>query len=77
MTRAEAAAIVARAGCSVMEGVTKHTTILIVGDQDPIKMTAGQDKSAKHRKAEDLIAKGIPIRIVTERNFQRLITATP
>jgi DNA polymerase III subunit epsilon len=32
----------------------------------------GQEKSSKHRKAEDLIAKGQPIRILGENDFQRI-----
>lgn len=78
ITRHEAAALAARAGCSIGEGVTKHTTILVVGDQDGWKL-AGYEKSSKHRKAEALIAKGQPIRILSERDFQASILcyATP
>ena len=36
MLRRTAATLAAQAGCEVMEGVTKHTTILIVGNQDAI-----------------------------------------
>jgi DNA polymerase-3 subunit epsilon len=72
MTRAEAAGLAARAGCTVTEGVTKRTTILVVGNQDAAKL-AGHDKSSKHRKAEDLIRKGSPIKILTERDFEMLV----
>jgi len=68
MARRVAADIAAAAGCQVAEGVTKHTTLLVVGDQD-IRKLAGQDKSHSHSKAEHLIAKGIPIRIICERDF--------
>jgi len=71
--RHEAAELAANAGCNVVEGVTKATTLLVVGDQD-IRRLAGQAKSSKHRKAESLIAKGQPIRIVGESDFQRLIS---
>jgi DNA polymerase III subunit epsilon len=74
MSRAEAALLAAKAGCTVGEGVTKHTTILIVGDQDQRKLN-GYSKSSKHRKAEDLIGKGQSIRIITEQNFQSLTLA--
>jgi DNA polymerase-3 subunit epsilon len=70
--RAEAAALAAGTGCTVAEGVTKHTTILVVGNQDARKL-AGHEKSSKHRKAEDLIRKGAAIRILTERDFEKLV----
>ena len=55
-------------GAAVEPGVTKHTTLLVVGDQDLSKL-AGQLKSSKHRKAEQLIAKGQSIRILAESDF--------
>uniref|UniRef100_A0A372IQ24 Transposase n=2 Tax=Paracidobacterium acidisoli TaxID=2303751 RepID=A0A372IQ24_9BACT len=72
MTRHEAASIAARAGCVVAEGVTKHTTLLVVGDQD-VRRLAGHEKSAKHRKVEELILRGQPIRILTENDFRAAI----
>jgi DNA polymerase III subunit epsilon len=70
--RREAADMAARVGCEVAPGVTRHTTLLVVGDQD-ITRLAGHEKSSKHRKAEALIAAGRPIRIVRETDFQRLV----
>lgn len=55
-------------GAAVEPNVTKETTLLVVGDQDLSKL-AGQSKSSKHRKAEQLIANGQPIRIVAESDF--------
>jgi DNA polymerase-3 subunit epsilon len=55
-------------GAAVEAGVTKHTTLLVVGDQDLSKL-AGHTKSSKHRKAEELIAIGRPIRILAESDF--------
>ena len=55
-------------GAVVEPSVTKHTTLLVVGDQDLTKL-AGQTKSGKHRKAEQLIASGQPIRILAESDF--------
>jgi DNA polymerase III subunit epsilon len=52
--------------------VTKHTTLLVVGDQD-VRKLAGHEKSAKHRKAEELIANGQRIRIISESDFQRIV----
>lgn len=69
--RREAADAAAAAGCEVAAGVTKHTTLLVVGDED-VRKLAGHDKSSKHRKAEELIAKGQHIRIISESDFQRI-----
>jgi DNA polymerase-3 subunit epsilon len=70
--RHEAADLAARAGCETTDGVTKHTTLLVVGDQD-IRLLNGQEKSNKYRKAEELIAKGKPIRILTETDFLAMV----
>ena len=70
--RREAADAAAAAGCRVDDGVTKHTTMLVVGDQD-LRMLAGHDKSSKHLKAEQLIARGQPIRILCESDFMRIV----
>lgn len=72
ITRNEAADLAAAAGCAVASGVRKTTTILVVGDQDVDKLN-GHAKSSKHRKAEELMANGQPIRILRESDFQRLI----
>jgi DNA polymerase-3 subunit epsilon len=69
--RREAADLAASLGCQVASGVTKKTTMLVVGDQD-IKKLAGNEKSSKHRKAEDLIKKGSSIRILMESDFKEL-----
>lgn len=55
-------------GAAVEPGVTAHTTLLVVGDQDLSKLV-GQQKSTKLRKAEQLIAKGQSIRILAENDF--------
>jgi DNA polymerase III subunit epsilon len=70
--RREASDMAAKIGCNVEPGVTKNTTILVVGDQD-IKKLAGHEKSSKHRKAEDLIKKGKLIRIVSESDFKEMV----
>lgn len=74
--RQEAANAASLAGCEVATSVTKHTTLLVVGDQD-IRRLAGADKSSKHRKAEELMAKGQSIRVLGESDFGRLIGAEP
>jgi len=72
MVRHDAAVLAANAGCQVDASVTKHTTLLVVGDQD-IRRLAGHEKSSKHRKAEELIRKGQRIRIVGESDFKSII----
>lgn len=72
MLRNEAANLASKIGCNVAAGVTKETTLLVVGDQDITKF-AGKEKSAKHLKAEQLIAKGYGIRIIQESDFNDLV----
>lgn len=76
MHRHEAAAMAAAMGCRVGVGVTKHTTLLVVGDQD-VRRLAGHDKSSKHRKVETLIAQGQPIRILCETDFRAVACTGP
>jgi DNA polymerase-3 subunit epsilon len=72
MPRREAADLAASAGCAVVGSVGQTVTLLVVGDQD-VRRLAGHQKSAKHRKAEELIGKGQALRILTERDFSALI----
>jgi len=71
--RHEAARLAAEAGCDVRNSVTNSTTILVIGNQD-VRRLKGADKSAKHRKAEELIDAGAPLRIVSERDFAHLVS---
>ena len=73
--RRDAADRAADAGADVQPGVTKKTTMLVVGDQDIAKLN-GHDKSGKHSKAEALIKAGQPIRIVGESDFMALSAVT-
>jgi DNA polymerase-3 subunit epsilon len=75
MPRREAADLAVKLGCEVASSVNKNTTVLVVGDQD-IKRLAGHKKSSKHRKAEDFISKGKPIKILKESDFFMLIKDT-
>jgi len=70
--RREAADLAASIGCAVDAGVTKKTTLLVVGDQDITKLS-GKAKSPKHLKAEQLIEKGQKIRIIKESDFKELV----
>lgn len=71
--RREAADIAASVGCTVANSVTNKTTMLVVGDTDVTKL-GGHGKSSKHRKAEDLVSAGQPLRIIRETDFKRLVT---
>lgn len=71
LARSEAADMAQRLGFDVRNGVTKKTTHLCVGDQDLARLN-GHDKSSKHRKAEELIAKGQDIQILGETEFQQI-----
>jgi DNA polymerase-3 subunit epsilon len=72
--RRNAADMAHEAGAAVEPGVTKKTTLLVVGDQDIDKLN-GQDKSGKHRKAEQLIEAGQPLRILGEADFMSMCRA--
>lgn len=71
MPRSVAADIAASIGCSVDNGVTSRTSLLVVGNQDISKL-AGKEKSSKHLKAEQLISRGQQIRIIKESDFEEL-----
>ena len=70
--RREAADLAASVGFEVGAGVTKKTTLLVVGDID-VQRLAGHEKSSKHRKAEESAASGYPIRIIRETDFKQLV----
>ena len=72
LPRNEAADLAASVGFQIAPGVTKKTTILVVGDQDVTKL-GGHEKSSKHRKAEQLVAAGHRMRIIRETDFKTLV----
>lgn len=74
--RYKAADIADKAGCKVVESVTRKTTILVAGIQNKAFLKEGYDKSSKHRKAEELIGNGLDIRIISETDFFELMNAT-
>lgn len=71
LTRIDAAQMAADCGMTVKNTVTLKTTLLVVGDQD-LTVLAGHPKSSKHRKAEEMLAAGRTIRIITETEFLSL-----
>ena len=75
INRQEAADLAAEAGCDVTSGVTKNTTLLVVGDQD-LSRLPGYEKSSKQSKAEELQAKGQSLRILIESDFLKLINGS-
>lgn len=70
--RREAADLAASVGCEVAQGVTRKTTLLVVGDTD-VAQFPSHDKSSKHRRAEELMEQGVPIRIIGESDFWELV----
>jgi DNA polymerase III subunit epsilon len=72
LSRGEMGRMAAIAGCRVDAGVTKHTTLVVVGIQD-VKRLKGAPVSARHQKALDLIGKGKPLRIITESDLMLLL----
>lgn len=71
--RREAAGLATLAGCGVEETVTARTTILVVGNRS-VSHPGNRSKSLKHQRAEELIKRGQPIRIVEESDFLRLVS---
>lgn len=72
MHRSEAASLAAKAGCNVVDTVSRKVTVLVVGDQD-LRLTRGNVKSRKHRKVEEMIAEGLSVRIVGESEFLQMV----
>ncbi|WP_159012446.1 exonuclease domain-containing protein [Bradyrhizobium sp. S69] len=72
LARDQAAQMAANAGCKVADSVSRKITMLVVGDQD-LRLTKGQEKSSKQRKAEAMIAEGAPIRMVCESDFMMMV----
>ena len=72
MVRARAADLARCAGMEVEATVNKGTTLLVVGDQD-LGRLAGKEKSSKHIKAEEMINRGSPLRILSESDFIALV----
>lgn len=65
VSRGEMADLIAAAGGAVSPSPNRRTTMLVLGAQDPSTF-AGKPKSSKHLKAEELIANGQAIAILTE-----------
>lgn len=72
--RREAEAFALQVGFTIGDSVTKRTTILVVGNRDIELVEDFGEKSGKHKRAEELIAKGVSIRILTEADFEAMIS---
>lgn len=59
----------ADAGCDVATALGETVTLLVVGDGN----APADIKSAKHRRAEQMVRRGHPLRIVGEAEFLRLL----
>jgi DNA polymerase-3 subunit epsilon len=72
MTRMQAAQLAVNCGAICKGSVDIHTNVLVVGDNDLVKYIQGI-KSSKMRKVEEMISKGMPIEIVGEQDFLRIV----
>ncbi|HET6328010.1 MAG TPA: exonuclease domain-containing protein [Planctomycetaceae bacterium] len=73
MTRHRAMEAVIDAGGQCGNGVTKHTNFLVLGDQDFRTFATGQTKSRKMMRAEELLAEGADLEIISELEFLRTL----
>lgn len=73
MTRKEANKAAALVGGIPEKGVTQHTNILVVGEQD-WRIVGTDGLSNKMKKAQSLLEKGQDIEIMTENDFIKLLT---
>lgn len=71
--RQAAANLAATMGFKVTPGVTKKTTVLVVGHQNATVL-AEKTKSSKQIKAEQLIQKGKKIKIISAKEFKTFLS---
>ena len=67
-------ASIAAAGGAVTASVSRKTTVLVLGVQDPSTF-AGKLMSSKHMAAEALQKQGHPVRIMNEATFRTTLMA--
>lgn len=61
--------LVERAGGVAERSLTRKTTLLVVGIQNPKALIPGSSASRKMVKARQLREEGLPIRVITEEEF--------
>lgn len=72
MSRKEAEKTATERGAIVSDSVSKKTDYLVYGVQD-LRATKGNEKSSKQIKAEALIAKGVPIIVLSENEYLNML----
>ncbi|WP_166404603.1 exonuclease domain-containing protein [Labedella endophytica] len=72
-SRTKAQDIVASYGASISGGVTKKTTLVVMGGFDPATLRPGATLSSKILKAQELASKGQSVEIVTEQTFLEIL----
>ncbi|MCU1404049.1 MAG: hypothetical protein JWQ43_352 [Glaciihabitans sp.] len=73
-TRPEAQKLVASFGATISSGVTKKTSLVVMGGFDPSTLREGATLSSKIQRAQDLAANGQPVEIVTEQTFLEILS---
>jgi DNA polymerase III subunit epsilon len=76
MVRRQAWQLIAEAGGQPADGVTKKTDFLVCGYQDLYRLAAGETKSGKLRRADQLRSEGQQIEVIGERDFFKMLSAT-
>jgi DNA polymerase III epsilon subunit-like protein len=76
MTRARAHELLAEAGGQPINGVSKKTDVLVIGEQDPRRLSLGSAASGKQRKAASILSAGHPIEVITEVDFLQRLAIT-
>jgi DNA polymerase-3 subunit epsilon len=72
-TRSAAQGIVTSFGATVSSGVTKKTSLVVMGGFDPATLRAGASLSTKVLRAMDLAVAGQSIEVITEETFLELL----
>lgn len=75
MTRSKAAQLAVNCGAICKSTVDLQTNFLVVGDNDLAKYLQGI-KSTKMQKVEGMIHQGLPIEVVGEQDFLRLVRSS-
>jgi DNA polymerase III subunit epsilon len=73
MCRKDAMQAVVDVGGHCGSGVSKKTNVLIIGEQDLSKLVPGHTKSGKMLRAEELVAEGADLEIMSELEFLRTL----
>ena len=72
-TRNEIAQVITDIGAHFNKSVVKKTNILVVGNLENLERSKGYSKSSKIKKAELLSQEGLPIEILSELDFIKLL----